>query len=153
MIDPTTSNASCLQHGANPVTSYCVRCGRPICDLCTFWIGSAIFCPECVSSGPSADERTSVAVRGVLAIALALLAVLGFVASMALGATGKGSEIMYMVVGIFVLGTSLGGVSLALIAREGARRTGSLLPLIGLVLNAIVLGIFGIMMVVGLVQG
>lgn len=151
MIDPTTS--SCLQHAANPVTAYCVRCGRPMCDLCTFWVGSAIFCPECLSSGPSADERSSVTVKGVLSILLALLAVLGFVGSMMLGVGGELPPGAAMALGVFMLGTSLGGISLALIAREGARRTGSMLPLIGVIVNAIMLGIITIASVVGLAQG
>jgi len=139
---PSFTPSTCLQHGANPVTAYCVRCGRPICDLCTFWVGSAIFCPECLSSGPSADERTSVTVKGVLSILLSLIATLGLVGSMVLGGGVEGmSQVAAMAIGFVVLGTSLGGISLALIAREGAQRTGSMLPLIGVVLNAIVLGI------------
>lgn len=154
MIDltPQPAHATCLQHAANPVTAYCVRCGRPICDLCTFWIGSAIFCPECLSSGPSADERTSVAVKGGLSIALALVAVLGLVASLALGATGAGSQAAYTALGLLMLASALGGISLALIAREGARRTGSLLPLIGVVLNAITVVVQAIFAVIGIVQ-
>lgn len=151
MINPTTS--SCLQHGANPVTAYCVRCGRPLCDLCTFWVGSAIFCPECLSSGPSADERTSVTVKGVLSILLSLCAVLGFVGFMAMNASAGVPELAAMAVGVLILGCSLGGISLGLIGREGAARTGSMLPLIGVNLNAIALGLRAISIVVELVQG
>ncbi len=149
MIHPTTSVSSCLQHGTNPVTAYCVQCGRPMCDLCTFWIGSAIFCPECVSSGPSAGERSSVTVKGVLSIGLALLAVLGFAGSMVLGASGEVPEIAYVVLGLLVLGPALGGISLALIGREGARRTNSRLPLVGLILNGVVLGVYAILSLIG----
>lgn len=151
MIDPTPS--ACLQHAANPVTGYCVRCGRPMCDLCTFWIGSALFCPECLSSGPSADERTSVTVKGVLSILLALLAVLGLAGFLVLGASGEIHPGAAMGMGILILATSLGGVSLALVGREGARRTGSMLPLIGVILNGIALAVYALMTVVGTLQG
>lgn len=155
--NPTTTSSSpssCLQHGANPVTAYCVRCGRPICDLCTFWVGSAIFCPECLSSGPSADERTSVTVKGILSILLSLVASLGLVGSMVLGIGVEGmSQLTAMAIGFLVLGASLGGISLALIAREGARRTNSMLPLIGVVLNAIALGIHTIGILQNTFQG
>ena len=149
---PRTSPSACLQHGANPVTAYCVRCGRPICDLCTFWVGSAIFCPECLSSGPSADERTSVTTKGVLSILLSVLAVLAFLGFMVLGATGGASRLAGMAEGFVILGAALGGLALGLIAREGAARTGSLLPIIGVVLNGTVLGFYAILTIVGLTQ-
>lgn len=153
MIDPTPSTSACLQHAANPVSAYCVRCGRPICDLCTFWVGSALFCPECLSSGPSADERSAVTVKGVLSILLALVAVLGFVGFMVMSAGEEPSQVAAMAVGVVVLGASLGGVSLGLIGREGAARTGAMLPLIGVIVNAIVLCFYAAMIVVGATQG
>jgi hypothetical protein len=153
MIHPTISVASCLQHGANPVTAYCVRCGRPMCELCTFWIGSAIFCPECVSSGPSAGERSSVAVKGILSILLAVLGAVELAGLMVLRASGGLLEGVYLAMGLLILGTTSGGISLALVGREGAQRTGSMLPLVGLVLNVVILGVYAIMRVIDTLMG
>jgi hypothetical protein len=135
----------CLQHAANPVSSYCVRCGRPMCELCTFWVGSALFCPECLSSGPSADERSTVSTRGFLSIALSVLGIVLLAALFAAGLLSAAADGILILVGVgLLLLCALGGVSLGLIGREGAARTGSMLPLIGIVLNGVILGLCGI---------
>ncbi len=134
---------SCLQHAQNPVTSHCVRCGRTMCDLCSFWVGTALFCPECLSSGPSADERTSVAVRGFLSVGLGILALLALVGyQVAMDFVSSSSS---MAVHVFLTRVStllaLGGVALGLIGREGARRTGSVVPLVGVLMNAVLIAV------------
>jgi hypothetical protein len=151
--NPYYGNGACLQHAANPVTSYCVRCGRAMCDLCTFWIGSAIFCPECLSSGASADERSAVTTRGVLSLIFAMLAVFAVLGLFAWGAAGGHSEFGATVLGFVILGLTMGGLSLGLIGREGAKRTGSMLPLIGLIINAVILGIVSIVGVLTILAG
>ncbi len=138
-----SASPQCLQHAGNPVTAYCVRCGRPVCELCTFWVGSALFCPECISSGPSADERSSVFTRGLASIGLAVLAFLFLAAVLVLSRSGlpPAAARALNFADYPILGASLGGVAVGLIAREGATRTGSMLPLIGIICNAAVLAV------------
>jgi hypothetical protein len=133
---------ACAQHPDAPVAGTCTRCGSPACALCLFWVGSAAYCPECIGAGPSDEERSSVVSRGVLSIVLAVLGALALVGTMAAGATGVSVDgFLAMVLGVVMLVLSLGGIALGLIAREGARRTGSFLPMIGVITNGVLVAV------------
>jgi hypothetical protein len=126
-----------------------------MCDLCSFWVGSALFCPECLSSGPSADERSSVTLRGFLSLGLAVLALVTLVADFAVvrlvsPSTSHAVDLVLSKASIFL---GLGGLALGLIAREGARRTGSMLPLIGVVMNAVGVCVVTVFTLLALFQG
>ena len=130
---------ACVQHADSPVAGVCGRCGRSVCELCTFWIGSATYCPECIAAGPSDEERAAVFSRGILSVVLAVLGALVLVGTMVAGAGGDvhiegfGAAVL----GIAMMLCTLGGLALALIAREGSRRTGSILPGIGVIANGV----------------
>jgi hypothetical protein len=148
-------STTCIQHAYNKVNAYCVRCGRPMCDLCSFWVGSALFCPECLSAGPSADERTAVTTKGVLSIGVSVLAVAvlagAFMAIELMPQESAGVADRILTTGTLLV--ALGGIALGLVAREGAARTGSMLPLIGVIMNGAVLGVVGLLTVVAALQG
>jgi hypothetical protein len=126
-----------------------------MCDLCAFWVGTALFCPECLGSGPSADERSSVTVRGFLSIGLAVLAVVTMIGDFAAVRLVPPQQVnlvdQVLTKAASVIG--MGGLALGLIGREGARRTGSLLPLIGVVGSAIVVGVVLLLSLSSLFQG
>lgn len=144
-----TATDPCLQHATNPVTSFCVRCGRSMCDLCTFWVGSALFCPECLGSGPSADERSSVAVKGILSVGLGVLGVVAIGLMLMGGALFPDGRVAELALGFLCLGLTLGGITLGLIGREGAARTGSMLPILGVIINAVLLALYGVFSLIG----
>lgn len=129
----------CPQHPMNTAVTRCVRCERPVCHVCVFTIGSATYCPACVMAGPSGEEHASALNKGLVSI---VLAVVGF------AITGQiflqlfpMSEAAVNVISFPWVGSSLAGVALALIARDGARRRGSVLPTIGLVANGVLVAI------------
>lgn len=133
------ASPACAAHAANAPVASCVRCDRPVCHVCVFTFGGDTWCPECLTSGDSAEESSGLFGKGVLSV---LLAVLGggltavfFVAGDQLGDTGA------IVLFYPWIASTIGGAALALIARDGARRRGSVLPTIGLVANGILIAI------------
>lgn len=129
----------CSHHAANTAVASCAVCNRPVCHVCVFTIGSATYCPTCVSAGPSDDDRSSAFNKGLLSV---VLAVIGF----AIGAQVflqifPQSEELAAVLSYPWLASSIGGAALALVARDGTRRRGSVLPTIGLVANGLLLAL------------
>jgi hypothetical protein len=129
----------CSHHAANTAVASCAVCNRPVCHVCVFTIGSATYCPDCVSAGPSEEERSSTFNKGLLSI---VLAVIGFAitAQVFLGIFPH-RENLATTLSYPWLGCSIAGTAVALVARDGARRRGSVLPTIGLVANSVLLAI------------
>ncbi len=129
----------CSQHPMNGAVTVCVRCERPVCHVCVFTIGSATYCPACVMAGPSGEESASAFNKGLLSIVLAVVgfAITGEIFLRLFPLTEGATKVLSYP----WLGCSIGGVALALVARDGARRRGSVLPTIGLVANGVLLAI------------
>lgn len=135
----TAGAPQCPNHPMNTAVTRCVRCERPVCHVCVFTIGSATYCPVCVMAGPSGEEHASALNKGLLSI---VLAVVGFaITGQIFLSLFPMSETGLKVISFPWLGASLGGVALALVARDGARRRGSVLPTIGLVANGVLVAI------------
>jgi hypothetical protein len=138
----------CSHHGGNTAVASCAACNRPVCHVCVFTIGSATYCPDCVTAGPSGEERSSAFNKGLLSIALA---VIGFAITAQIFlrvfpvSAGASTVLSYP-----WLGSSMGGVALALVGRDGARRRGSVLPTIGLAANGVLLAIQALSTIYGL---
>jgi hypothetical protein len=144
---------TCRDHPSVLSTGRCNRCGRPLCDVCAFDLGGQRLCPDCVTAGPSAEVRSRIFSGGLLSIALAVLGFLALAGVMVSAAAGvEVAAGVSQVAGIVALVAGAGGLAAGLSSREGARRTGSLLPTIGVVANALFLALFLILAVVGLSQ-
>ncbi len=141
------SAPQCSQHPMNGAVTVCVRCERPVCHVCVFTIGSATYCPVCVRAGPSGEEAAAAFNKGLISIVLAVVgfAITGeiFLQVFPLNETAKAA------ISFPWLGASLAGVALALVARDGARRRGSVLPTIGLVANGLLVAIQAVSTVYG----
>jgi hypothetical protein len=70
-----------------------------------------------------------------------VLAVIGFVTTAAIGVAGAAGVAsdspVYSILSLPWLGCGIGGLVAGLVSREGARRTGSVLPLIGTIASGL----------------
>jgi hypothetical protein len=113
-----------------------------------FTFGTATYCPECLASGPTRDESSGVLWKGVLSLVLAACAA-AITAVFTLGGAQRFGDGVANVLSYPWMASTIGGVALALVARDGARRRGSVLPMIGLVANGILLAIQLVLVLVG----
>lgn len=133
-------SAFCQDHPTVAAADSCNRCGRSLCELCVFLFSGIAFCPECATAGPTAEERSKVFSGGLLSVGLAVLGFIILAGLLVAGAAGQ--EIpsgLDSVVSVAWFACAFGGLTAGLIAREGARRTGSLLPMVGLVSSGLLL--------------
>lgn len=129
----------CSHHAANTAVASCMVCERPVCHVCVFTIGSATYCPTRVTAGPSDEERSSAFNKGLLSV---VLAVIGFAISAVIFLhVLPQTEELVTVLSYPWLASSIGGAAFALVARDGGRRRGSVLPIIGLVANGVLIAL------------
>jgi hypothetical protein len=138
----------CGQHAANASVARCVRCDRPVCHVCVFTFGSGTYCPECLAAGPSREETSGILSKGVLSIVLAVLGA-GITAVFFVGGAERFGDGGMMILSYPWIASTIGGAALALIARDGARRRGSVLPTIGLVANGMLIAIQLVLTIIG----
>jgi hypothetical protein len=81
--------------------------------------------------------------KGLVSIGLARVAFAMLAGSLLIGRAGYAAQLRPILnfADVPILAASLGGISVGLIAREGAARTGSMLPLIGILCNGAVLAL------------
>jgi hypothetical protein len=142
----------CGQHAANASVARCVRCERPLCHVCVFTFGSATYCPDCLIAGPSREETSGVLSKGVLSILLAVFGA-GITAVFFVGGAQRFGKEVATVLSYPWIASTIGGAALALIARDGARRRGSVLPTVGLVANGILIVIQLVLTIIGFFTG
>lgn len=131
---------TCRDHPDVAASGACSACGRQLCDVCSFEVGYSRLCPDCATAGPSAEERSKVLSGGLLSIGLVVLSFLALGGVMAAGVAGvELSGVADRVVTTAMLLTGVGGLAAGISSREGARRTGSVLPVIGIVGSAVLL--------------
>lgn len=139
----------CDQHAGNETVAWCRVCQRAICHVCVFTIGSATFCPTCVTAGPTERERFAAAVKTWLSLLLAALGLaLTGVFFFNLAPAGTHGFLSYP-----WIGASMGGASLALVARDAARRHRSILPTVALAANVALILVQITSTVIGLLGG
>ncbi len=124
-----------------------------MCDVCLFRLAGSAYCPDCATAGPSAAERSKVFSGGLLSVALAVVGFAVVVGLVAAGAAGMAvPEPASTLLSYVWTGCSIAGLGTGLVSREGARRTGSVLPLIGIVANGLSIAVLAVFMVIGLSQ-
>lgn len=118
--------------------------------MCLFRLAGSSFCPDCATAGPSAEERSKVFSGGLLSLGLA---VIGFGITAGLMVAGASGVTMSKGVDVLIspiwLACSIGGLAAGLSSREGARRTGSLLPMIGTVASGLLMALQLVFIVIG----
>lgn len=131
---------SCRQHATVAAAVRCSRCSHWLCHLCTFEFAGQPFCPDCATAGPSAEERSTVLTGGLLSVALATVGWIVMAGLFVSGAAGVeiSDGLDRLITPIWLL-TAIGGLAAGLVAREGAKRTGSVLPTIGLIASGLLL--------------
>jgi predicted membrane channel-forming protein YqfA (hemolysin III family) len=133
---PPLAAPRCGLHAANTSIARCVQCGREVCHVCVFTFRAGTYCPECLTGDRAREDGSGAFGKEVLSLALAMVAA-GITASFfVVPEMGEGAA---TVLTYPWLGATIGGVALALVARDGARRRGSVLPTIGLVANGVLL--------------
>ncbi len=143
----------CRDHPSVLATTTCSRCGRAVCAVCVFTFSGTPFCPDCATAGPSTEERSKVFSGGLLSVGLGVLGFVIVVAFVVAGAAGTQVPTgMDMLLSLLMFGAAIGGMTAGLLSREGARRTGSLLPMIGVVTNGLLLALLVVFTFIGLSQ-
>lgn len=146
---------ACINHPANPGPHTCVRCQRRICSVCEFQTAAGSLCPECMSAGPTPEEKSASLAKAVWSVVLAVVGMGALVALMLMAArtSEKSLQAMYGVVIYFVsFSAAAGGLGLGLVSRDEARATGSPLPVVAIIANGILLGLIVLLVLVGVFQ-
>jgi len=150
LLEPPLPQQVCYGHPDVPTGWLCSTCARPICETCTFDTAAGRICPDCITAGPSAQQRRSSAGYAFGSLASAAGGVSVFIAFMLMAAQGDNDQRLLNLVGYVALGLMLTGLALGLVGREHSRRTGSPLALIGAIANGLLLALYLILMIVGL---
>jgi hypothetical protein len=139
----TAARKTCYAHPDVPHTGRCDRCERPICETCAFSTAAGRLCPECMVGGNTVEQRRSSATFSIVGLVCAAGVVLCLASVLFAGSAD-----------VFTVGmvASLVGITTSLVGRDFGRRTGSPLSLISVIANAVLLGIYGLLIVIGLVR-
>jgi hypothetical protein len=152
---------TCINHPASPAPHTCVRCQRTICSVCEFQTAAGSFCPECMSAGPSPEEKSASLAKAVWAVVLAVVGMVILVIGMMIAGASSRMQKSYQMqdqmlnTAVFFLAflAALGGLALGLVSRDEARATGSPLPVVAIIANGILLGLFVLLSLVGVFNG
>jgi tellurite resistance protein TehA-like permease len=146
--------ATCRTHPATTVSTFCSSCVGPYCGVCLFATPQGPLCPECALR-PSRQGRGSALLRSVLSLCCAIVGTLVLFCMLLFQAlSGKElPEAGATLLGFLALISSVGGLSLGLIARDHAQGQRSPLALVGLIANGVLLGAFVLLSIVGIAMG
>lgn len=147
---------TCYAHPEVAATSSCRRCHKSVCEVCTFVIGGLRLCPECSSKPAPGSASIGKALASIALGIMAVLCVAGMFVYLVANA-GQVSEREAEAVGsLGVIGCmlcSFVGLTLGFISRDEARRAGSPLGVIGIVINLLMVGLMLLLMVAGALAG
>jgi hypothetical protein len=116
-----------------------------MCETCAFATAAGRLCPDCMTQGSPGQRRASVmqSVVSLLCAAGVVLCVIVLVGIVG-DASNRASASPLAMVLLFV------GMTTGLLGRDHGRKTGSPLSLIAVIANSVLLGIYGLLIVVGL---
>ena len=142
----------CEAHPTVQATQLCIKCNKAICQTCAFiFPGDVVLCPDCATTSTSSmsKNRKKCAIWSVV---LAIWATLSFVAFFTVSVVIE-SEVALILLdlffSIFVLIPSLVGIALGFSAKERRLSTPPLVW-IGIIWNAILLGLLILLILIGL---
>lgn len=141
----------CHIHLAVPAVQICQICQKPICKTCDFAFPNNIHvCPNCVNKPLTLSPRQKKSL--VWSYVMAAIATLGYFFTLLLAAV-LGPDLPDQVSGLIfmllVLAPSITGISLAINARTRNRKK-TISIWIALIWNSLVIGIFLVLVLVGL---
>ena len=142
---------ACYQHPGVESVAFCGRCANPICAVCKFDALDGARCPACVEVGarPTAASRSGGVASFVLAIGSGFLLMVFFVVAALQEEQSPDSEALLGLMFLLPLGGTVAGLAFGLIARDEARRRGSLLASVGIAGNGLLLSVLLLMACVG----
>lgn len=146
----------CVFHPDVDATGRCLRCRKGICGVCTFHTALGRYCPECMTAparGGAASRSLALAITSLVLAILGILSYLPFFAVVASIGSEADQEVAGALFAYLILGLSIAGLATGFIGHERAKRAGSPLGIIAIVLNAIVIGIFALLMIAGAAMG
>jgi hypothetical protein len=148
----------CAQHGAVEAVAVCRVCGNGMCATCDFALpGDVHACPACIESSGSQGINPGRILRAWTAIVLAILTTLVLILSMTgilanMTGSDPASETFATVVGNLILWPGLAGIIFALTSFD--RRLGNNGVIwTAVIWNAALVGIFVLLMIIGLAMG
>ncbi len=148
---------SCFSHPANPAERRCRQCFKPLCAVCRFELPLGTYCPDCASAPHGGGAGSTAKAVGSIVLAVAGAATFGGFFVWAGTQGGQVSEKEAEVVGglltMVVLGCSVGGIALGFVSKDEARKAGSPLAVVGIVLNVGLLGLLMLLMIAGAALG
>ncbi|HET9450294.1 MAG TPA: hypothetical protein VFO83_05405 [Aggregicoccus sp.] len=158
MLSPSPdlpSASTCRTHPATSVASFCTACGGPFCAVCLFTTPQGPLCPECAMRPPTQAGSSRLLLRSLLSLLGAVVGT-GTLFAMFLWQALSGTEMpegVSSLLGILALVSTVGGLSMGLLARDAARGRRSPLALVGLISNGILLALYVTLAVVGIAMG
>jgi hypothetical protein len=151
------ADVRCVQHAHLPATAQCQTCGAFMCDTCKFEVpGGICICPACATT-----PRTELSPkRKKMLIGCYALAIWCTLATAALFAgvfkNTVRNEVDEQVLGvallIFIVGPAIAGVSLG-VGVMNRRSPNSIAVWLGIIWNAVILGGYVLLCIVGLMKG
>lgn len=147
---PGQGVGSCMNHPENAATARCTMCYRPLCDVCAFRTSFGIVCPECVERPPTRRSGVGKAVASLLLGVLSVGLIVVTVVASALAGSDRQADAVASLLGTLILVSTLSGVGLGFASLDDARRAGSPLGIVGIVINLLILGLILLLVVVGI---
>jgi hypothetical protein len=132
----------CHAHSSVEAPLGCDHCSRPTCQTCVFLTEKGRFCPDCMSVGPAAGPKRSSLALALGSMAAAGAAVLALIGLLLLSGKGRSDQGTVTLLETATSAFSLTGLTLGLMGRDAARRTGSPLPLMGIIGNGLTFALY-----------
>lgn len=152
---PVSASHYCVQHTHLPATAQCKSCGAYMCDTCAFDAGGGIkICPTCAASPKTAmsPKRKKMLIGSFALAAWSTLIFFPLVlGAAALGQNEAAQEVLGAALIFLVLIPSIIGVALGVSSMERRMKTG-IGTWIAISWNALILGGFLLMMIVGILM-
>lgn len=141
---------ACYQHPGVESVAFCSQCANPICAVCQFDGPTGARCPTCAAATrrPTKASGAGAALSLALAVGSGLAFVLVFVIAVVQEESAEREALIGAVFLLSFIGT-IAGLAFGLIAREEARRQGSVIALVGIASNGLLLAALLVLTCVG----
>jgi hypothetical protein len=131
--------------------AFCGRCGNGICAVCKFDEPAGVRCPHCM--GAAAPEAPRGSTKGAIAsLALAVMSALcliGFFGTAVVWADDPELEAALGLLFLVPFGGTIAGLALGFVAKDEARRQGSVVAMLGVASNGILLAGLMVLVLIG----
>jgi hypothetical protein len=136
----------CINHPANQAVARCRICRKAVCDTCLFRGPTGSYCPDCAVKPDEASQRSTTGL-GIASLACGFLSLGSLAGIFFLALSSHGNKDSAAAAGCFSIAAfvlCLAGIITGFVSRDAARKR-SPVGLAGLIVNFLVLGIYGLL--------